>query len=376
MKPKTLMLLCVAVGCGLVAMIGVQQALNRPKVAQVATVHVAVALTDINPGEPLSEGNVGFKEIPIEAAREDSVTKPEEYAQRSLKVALVAGDHITKAKLNEKGVLGKSAQIPIGSRIATINVDETKTASNILNPGDKVDVTVTYEVRTPTGMESRSVTLLERVDVFAVQDKTKGDRLSGGDGGKVNARQISLIVVPDEMNLLELAQRKGQLGVFLRNPLDKTVNTSKAATEKLLADLRGTDGNNRPEVGGEGREEMAPPPPVIEMKPATPDLSSFLDATKSAIASLPKPAPVPAKVEEPKATWEVKIYRGNEIQSYPFELTEETRQDSTTRKAEDAPARPAKSAASTTNLLQGFGWSLPGMTGPAPAVTSDSSPAL
>ncbi len=66
MKPKTLMLLCVAVGCGLVAMIGVQQALNKPKAAQVTTVHVAVALTDINPGEPLSEANVGFKEIPLE----------------------------------------------------------------------------------------------------------------------------------------------------------------------------------------------------------------------------------------------------------------------------------------------------------------------
>ena len=55
MKPKTLMLLCVAVGCGLVAMIGVQQALNKPKTAEVQTIQVAVALADINPGEPLNE---------------------------------------------------------------------------------------------------------------------------------------------------------------------------------------------------------------------------------------------------------------------------------------------------------------------------------
>src|SRR5215218_4019719 len=108
MKPKTLMLLCVAVGCGLVAMIGVQQVLNKPKAAEVATVMVAVAIADINPGEPLTEGNVGFKEVPREGAREDSVTKPEEYAQRSLKVAVMQGDFITKAKLNEKGVVGKS----------------------------------------------------------------------------------------------------------------------------------------------------------------------------------------------------------------------------------------------------------------------------
>ncbi len=376
MKPKTLMLLCVAVGCGLVAMIGVQQALNRPKTAEAKTVNVAVALADINPGEPLTEGNVGFKEIPIEAAREDSVTKPEEYAQRSLKVALVAGDYITKAKMNEKGVIGKSAQIPIGSRIATINVDETQSASNMLNPGDKVDVSVTFDVRTPTGIETKSLTLLERVDVFAVQDKTKGDRLSSGDTSKVNARQISLVVTPEEVNWLALAQRKGLLGLVWRNPLDKTVQTSKSATEKLLADLRGLDGNARPEVGGESDEGTKQPKPITEVKPAAPDLSSFLDATKSAIASLPKPAPVAAPVKTDVETWEVKIYKGNEIQSYAFEMTEGSKKDSPARKADIKPAESGKSASAAANLLQNFGMSLPSTVGAEPAVAPTSSPML
>ena len=70
MKPKTLMLLCVAVGCGLVAMIGVQQALNKPKTAEVQTIQVAVALADINPGEPLNEGNVTLERSPVEVPAE------------------------------------------------------------------------------------------------------------------------------------------------------------------------------------------------------------------------------------------------------------------------------------------------------------------
>jgi len=359
MKPKTLMLLCVAVGCGLVAMIGVQQALNKPNTTEVQTVQVAVALADINPGDPLSEGNVGFKEISVEGAREDSVTKPEEYAQRSLKVAVLQGDYITKGKLNEKGVIGKSAQIPIGSRIATINVDETQSASNMLNPGDKVDVLVTFDVKTPMGVETKSVTLLERVDVFAVQDKTKGDRLSSGDNSKVNARQISLVVTPEEVNWLALAQRKGQLGLVWRNPLDKTLQTTKAATEKLLSDLRGLDGQNRPEVGGPETPEEAKP--VVQEKPATPDLSSFLETTKTAVPNPPKPAltPVPVPEKTEVATWEVKVYKGNEIQSYPFELTKEEAENDPAKKADSKPAEPAKAASAAANLLKSFGWPLP-----------------
>jgi pilus assembly protein CpaB len=375
MKPKTLMLLCVAVGCGLVAMIGVQQALNKPKSAEVKTLQVAVALTDINPGEPLSEGNVGFKEVPLEGAREDSVTKPEEYAQRSLKVPLVAGDFITKAKLNEKGVIGKSAQIPIGSRIFTINVDETQSASGMVNPGDKVDVLVTFDARTPVGMVTKSVTLLERVDVFAVQDKTKGDRLSSGDTSKVNARQVSLVVTSDETTLLALAQRKGQLGLVWRNPLDMQVNVSKTASEQLLSELKGKDHGDRPEVGGEQSPEK--PTPVVEKKPAAPDLSSFLNETKNVIASLPKPAtPAPAAVK-PADLWEVKIYKGNEIQSYPFDMTQEASKNKPAQKAEKKAADPAKAAsAATTDLLKSFGVSLPSTVSAEPASAPAGSPAL
>ncbi len=290
------------------------------------------------------------------------MTKPEDYAQRSLKVGVIQGDYITKAKLNEKGMIGKSAQIPLGSRIFTINVDETQSASNMLNPGDKVDVLVTFDARTPSGMQTRSLTVLERVDVFAVQDKTKGDRLSSGDSGKVNARQVSLVVTPEETTLLALAQRKGQLGLVWRNPLDKTVNTSKAATEQLLADLRGTDNENRPEVGGEAPQpEVKPAPaPVQETKPAVPDLASFLDQARKVVVETPRPAPASVVETRPATpTWEVKVYKGNQIQSYPFEVSEGAANDEAQQKAEKRVEPPAKSASSAVDLLQSFGISLP-----------------
>ncbi|HVJ67160.1 MAG TPA: Flp pilus assembly protein CpaB [Caulifigura sp.] len=376
MKPKTLMLLCVAVGCGLVAMIGVQQALNKPKVAEVATVKVAVALADINPGEPLTEGNIGVKEIPLDGAREDSVTKPDDYAQRSLKVAVMQGDYITKAKLNEKGVVGKSSQIRPGQRIFTINVDETQSASNMLAPGDWVDVAVTFDVRTPTGMQTKSMTLLERVEVFAVADQTKGDRIKTGDNSKVNARQVSLICEPEQVNWLLLAKRKGQLELLWRNPTDTARSMSKTATDQLLADLRGLDNYSKNASEEHKPQPVAETKPVVaEPKPATPDVSAFLDNTKTEVAAAPKSEPVAAPEKPKTPAWEVKIYKGNEIRSYPFELTEDSKKDSSARKAETKPAESAKAASAAANLLESFGWSLPSMTGVQPAAPA-ASPTL
>ena len=62
------------------------------------------------------------------------------------------------------------------------------------------------------------MTLLERVEIFAVADQTKGDRIKTGDSSKVNARQISLIVAPEQVNWLLLAKRKGQLELLWREP--------------------------------------------------------------------------------------------------------------------------------------------------------------
>ena len=55
MKMKSLVLLAMAIGCGLVAMLGVQQVLSGDKRPQVETGKVLVAATSIMPGRPLDD---------------------------------------------------------------------------------------------------------------------------------------------------------------------------------------------------------------------------------------------------------------------------------------------------------------------------------
>jgi pilus assembly protein CpaB len=78
MKIKSVLLLAVALGCGLVAMLGVQQALSGNKEDDGGVTRVLVATTEINPGTRLDETNSIFKEWPANAIPQGAVTSSEE----------------------------------------------------------------------------------------------------------------------------------------------------------------------------------------------------------------------------------------------------------------------------------------------------------
>ena len=102
MKLKSVVLLAVALGCGFVAMMGVQQVLSGDRAeAAEGTVQVLVATTDILPGISLDETTTAFKEVPKETIPEGVyVTSAEEFQERTLKVKAFANEMIMLAKLN------------------------------------------------------------------------------------------------------------------------------------------------------------------------------------------------------------------------------------------------------------------------------------
>ena len=84
MKMKSLVLLAMAIGCGLVAMLGVQQVLSGDKKPPAETGKVLVAITNIMPGQPLDDSNVAFKAWDKNDIPQGAVTTHEEYQERSL----------------------------------------------------------------------------------------------------------------------------------------------------------------------------------------------------------------------------------------------------------------------------------------------------
>jgi pilus assembly protein CpaB len=241
MKLKSVVLLAVAVACGLVAMLGVQQALsNKGKEEKIPTAKVLVATTDIAPGVRLDESNTGFKEVALELVPPGAVTKAEEYTDRALRGGAVAGEMIMVAKLGEKGVFGASGEIPKGMRVITVPVTATTTHSGLIRPGDRVDVMVTFKVRIAgEGMAAKTRTVLEYIKVFATDSLIAGDTPTG-DGTEIKAKNISLLVWPEQAQDLMTAKSEGELHLALRHK-----NDGPAAEEQ-----------DRPRISQQDREQF------------------------------------------------------------------------------------------------------------------------
>ena len=125
MKSQTLILLIVAAGCGLVAMLGVQQVLNKKGEDETQKVQVLQASVDIGLGQQLNETNTLFVSVDVETVPEGAVTDLEQITARSVLIPVQIGDWITEKKLSEPGDTGVSVRIPEGMQVATIPVDAT-----------------------------------------------------------------------------------------------------------------------------------------------------------------------------------------------------------------------------------------------------------
>lgn len=305
MKMKSMVLLAVAAGCGLVAMLGVQQVLsggNKPD-SDSNHVKVLIATAEIAPGIPLDKTNVAFQDWPKDNIPPGAITKEEQYAERALRTRAFAGQPILEPQLGEKGVFNVSVEIPEGMRVVTVAVNLTMIHSGLMRPGDRVDVLVTYKVNKPRiGQVQKTKTVLEFIQVFATDNLRVG---SDPETTEVQAKNISLLVSPEQAALLAHAEKLGTLHLSLRNKTDdepvKPADVDDAQLENLSP------------LFVEEPMERQPTPPVQPPEPK----QTFTDYVTNG-------APAPQLEAEPaKKTWKVRIFVGEEERVQEIELPDE-----------------------------------------------------
>lgn len=241
MRAKSLALLSLALGCGLVASIGITQVMAKRGAAPAAALgemeKIYVAARDIPLNEVLSAQILRLEQWPRDKIPPGAVSKLEEVEGRRCRTRLYAGEAILKTKLFGKGQgdLGStSAQIPKGFRVVSVRVDAVSGASSLILPGDRVDLLVHLLPNPAAGIvEPTTRTVLQNIKVFAVDNVVGLDDMDSG-GKSIAAKTISLLVSPEQAQKVTMATELGQVRLVMRSPEDDDASRVDGVTPREL----------------------------------------------------------------------------------------------------------------------------------------------
>ncbi|HUY91772.1 MAG TPA: Flp pilus assembly protein CpaB [Pirellulales bacterium] len=304
MRPKSIVLLILALGCGLVASIGINQVMaNRHAVAArgaAETTPIFVALGEIGIGDPLTAEMLKLEEWPKEKVPAGAVSDLQEIEGRRCKQRFYPGEPILEAKLLAPGEKGQSPTdlIPKGYRVVSIRVDAVSSSSGMILPGDRVDLLVHVQENPSKGIrQARTQTFLQNVKVFAVDDLFSRDNES-----TVSAKTVSLLVTPDQAELVMLASNLGTLQLVMRSANDDSNDPTTGADVQEL--LSGT---------GNAAMSSGNAPPVQSKE----DLLSLL--SESQAKQPPAPAPAAVDAPAPPPDWfEMLVIKGPHAETLQF----------------------------------------------------------
>jgi pilus assembly protein CpaB len=250
MRPKSLLLLALALGCGLVASIGISQVLERNSGPQksLETVQIYVAKHNINLGDPIDDTMLSFEEWPKDKVPRGAISKLTDIQGRRPRTAIIEGEPILEGKLLAVGQVADPIKaIPKGMRLKTIEVTAESAAAGLLGPGDRVDVQLFVQKDERKGIEAaKSKVILQNIRVFAVDQTVQ--RSPDGSEERSIAKTVSLMLTPDQASKLSLAEQIGKISLIPRNPDDEESGSWADVTiEDLLQD---GEKNNRAKEQG------------------------------------------------------------------------------------------------------------------------------
>jgi pilus assembly protein CpaB len=184
-------------------------------------VPVVVAAAEISEGTLLQYEMVAQRPIPEQFVT-SSVVKPDSMqyiVNQKVLVPIQTGDPLLWTHFEtSKGFEKLSTIIQKKGRAITIAANEKNAVGGWVRPNDHVDILGSF--RDPATQEMVCVTMLQNVIVLATGKITGTTNINLLPEGARTYSNISLLVLPEEAEILVLAQDMGALTMALRNPED------------------------------------------------------------------------------------------------------------------------------------------------------------
>jgi Flp pilus assembly protein CpaB len=226
-KQKNMILMVVAVGCGLVAAFLTTQINAKPKVE---LVEVVVAAKDLPVGTMLTRADlaklVNKKKVPKDALPPQFVADEAELFDKRLTRAVLKDEVFNPGALTKGGVV----TLPEGFDMVSLQMSAANAAGGFVGPGSKVDVLAGLR------LENKLETFPLLVDMLVLTVNQHVDYHGTKSGSFPDINMVSLAVTQEQALLLTLAKQRGcQLELLLRHPgKPKDPNYNIEAIKKLL----------------------------------------------------------------------------------------------------------------------------------------------
>lgn len=180
----------------------------------VPTIEAVVAATNLPLGRRLEASDLRLVTWPGAKPLPGMFVRIDDCIGRALVTPVVENEPVLEGKLAPReGGAGLSATIPEGMRAVTVAVNDVIGVAGFVVPGTMVDVLVTGSAG---GNTTVTRTILENVRVLAAGPRVDQDR----QGRPVSAPVITLLVTPQDADILTMASTQGRIQLALRNTLD------------------------------------------------------------------------------------------------------------------------------------------------------------
>jgi pilus assembly protein CpaB len=201
-------------------------------------VGVLVVRADVPLGVRITEAHLAIRTIPEAYVDRRNILATEVESVLGVRVAtaLDANDSLLWTDLASGAADRNLADlVKVGMRAVSVPIPSGSAFGGLLEPGDRVDVSVTTEL--PSSRERVSSIVAQNVLVLAIGDDT-GDLGAGQSVREGRMQEVSLAVTIEQAQALALARDRGTVTLLLRNHEDTRVLVDVPA-------LRGTDAVRR-----------------------------------------------------------------------------------------------------------------------------------
>jgi pilus assembly protein CpaB len=243
MNNARIVVLAIAIGAGGIAAYLASGSGEKPApaqpVAQIQTVDILVARSDIGLGQSVKPDDIQWQSWPAatasgslisRASRADAIKEITGSIARS---PFIAGEPIREQKLVKADGSGFMAAIlPQGYRAVSTEVSPETGAGGFILPNDRVDVLLTKKDKNPDGKGADvavSEIILSNIRVLAIDQAPKEKEGSSALVG----RTATLELKPDQTEMLARSRQSGTLSLALRSIADiKTVEKPEEPAER------------------------------------------------------------------------------------------------------------------------------------------------